>query len=43
MIKFYANMIRNNKITLVQVPECWREKVAMELGLTIEPGVSEEA
>lgn len=43
MIKFYANMIRNNKIILGQVPECWREKVAMELGITIEPEVPEEA
>lgn len=31
MVKFYANRIKNGKMTIDQVPERWREAVETEL------------
>lgn len=31
MVKFYANKIKNNEMTLDEVPSYWREKVRLEL------------
>ena len=31
MVKFYANRIKNGKMTIEEVPERWREAVETEL------------